>query len=115
MQDAQTTAASTTRLHVRVVDRFRIVQDWGHGGGGVVIREVEIAAACPRCGGPRGAPILSRFCEDGEHYWVDTWTNPCGHLDRYAAVLDEAGLYTGEEVVTNGYAGDWRGRKQGGI
>ncbi len=115
MQDTGVPTTATARLRVRVVDHFRMVQDWGHGGGGIVIREVEIAATCPRCGGPRGAPTLSRFCEDGEFYWVHGWANPCGHLDRYAAVLVEAGLYNGEEVVTNAYAGGWIGQKQGGI
>ena len=92
-----------------------MAQAWGHGGGVVVIRQVAIAPTRPRCGGPRGMPTLSRYCEDGEFYWVHNWTNPCRHLDRYAAVLVEAGVYSGEEVVTNRYAGGWTGRKQGSL
>lgn len=63
---------------------------WGNGGGGVVIRTVEIADTCPKCGGPRGEPKLNRYCDDGEFYYVHNWENPCGHVDKYQDVLLEA-------------------------
>jgi hypothetical protein len=53
--------------------------------------EVEISKTCPVCGGPRGEPGWYNFCEDGEWYSVNTWQNPCGHVDHYADVLIEAG------------------------
>jgi hypothetical protein len=53
---------------------------------------VEIADTCPQCGGPRGEPAPNHFRECGEWYTVDTWENPCGHMDRYPDVLREAGF-----------------------
>ncbi|MGW4774205.1 hypothetical protein ACWEO2_39955 [Nocardia sp. NPDC004278] len=54
---------------------------WALGLYGPVLT-VDIGTHCPRCGEPRGLP-----------QWrgrVQTWTNPCGHLDRPAALIDEA-------------------------
>ena len=101
-------------LRVRVVDRFAMVQAWGHGAsGGAVLADVEIAGSCPSCCGLRGLPMRRRFCEDGEFYDADTWTNPCGHVDRYSAVPVEGGRHNGHETVTNSWAGPgWVGRKQ---
>jgi rRNA maturation protein Nop10 len=56
---------------------------------GVRIVTVEVAAECPRCGGPRGEAVPSRFPEDGDWYVVDRWKNACGHIDSYSAVLAE--------------------------
>lgn len=71
-----------------------------HGTGreytGVRIVTVEVAAECPRCGGPRGDGIPYRFPEDGDYYVVDRWQNPCGHTDSYAAVLAEYRRRTAE-------------------
>ena len=53
-------------------------------------RNVTIADTCPVCGGKRGEPKFRSFCEDGEWYGADVWTNECGHVDKYAAVLAEA-------------------------
>ena len=55
---------------------------------------VEVADTCPVCGGPRGEPTPHSQCEDGEWFSLNTWTNPCGHLDRYPDVLVEAGYVT---------------------
>ncbi|MFZ3595123.1 hypothetical protein [Streptomyces sp. BH104] len=67
------------------------VCDRGTGPGyeGVGIATVTVAAECPRCGGPRGSAVPYRSCEDGEWYTVHKWTNGCGHVDSYAAVLAE--------------------------
>lgn len=58
----------------------------------IVVTEVEIAPVCPQCGGPRGKPQTLRFRDlpTGHFYAVSCWENPCGHLDRYDAVLAEA-------------------------
>jgi hypothetical protein len=52
-----------------------------------VLRTINIPDRCPKCGGERGAPTLTRQCEDGEFYYVHTWTNPCGHIDKYADLI----------------------------
>lgn len=82
-------ACPGSTLRVRVIDRGT-----GPGYEGLTIREVAIAATCPVCGGPRGVDADGvstvrphRFCEDGAWYTCDRWTNPCGHIDTYAAVL----------------------------
>jgi hypothetical protein len=51
---------------------------------------IEIADTCPVCGGPRGAPVLRPYCEDGWHYSVHNWANPCGHLDTYPDAIRES-------------------------
>ena len=51
---------------------------------------VEIDDKCPICGGPRGEPYNHRFYECGDWYSVDRWDNPCGHIDKYRDVLEEA-------------------------
>ncbi|MFG3510197.1 hypothetical protein ACGF5F_32395 [Streptomyces sp. NPDC047821] len=83
---SQTTPITMT---VRVCDRGT-----GRGYVGVAIRTVTIAATCPQCGGPRGTDTVRNhnFHEDGEWLSVDRWTNPCGHVDMYSAVLREARL-----------------------
>jgi hypothetical protein len=74
---------------VRVRDRGKEAP-WGSGPTHPVVRDIRIPPVCPRCGGPRGVPVTTHQYEDGEHYWVDTWTNQCGHLDRYTDVIAEA-------------------------
>lgn len=63
---------------------------WGVGMTRPVTRTVTISANCPECGARRGEPQGRNSCDDGAHYWVQTWDNPCGHLDTYAAVITEA-------------------------
>lgn len=63
---------------------------WGSGPTNPVTREVTISDRCPRCGGPRGEPSGLNSCEDGAWYWVQTWQNPCGHIDLYDEVILEA-------------------------
>jgi hypothetical protein len=76
-------------MTVRVRDRS-LEAPWGSGLTTPVVRTITIDAACPRCGGPRGVPTNLNQCDDGANYSVDVWTNPCGHLDVYANVVDEA-------------------------
>lgn len=52
--------------------------------------QIEIADTCPVCGCKRGKPTPGQFCEDGEWFMVDTWRNPCGHLDMYKDCYFEA-------------------------
>ncbi len=45
---------------------------------------------CPTCGGPRGE-IRPAISYDGSRRLAcDGWTNPCGHVDTYAAARMEA-------------------------
>ncbi len=55
-----------------------------------IISAVTIAATCPECGGPRGEATRHSRTVDGVLYSVDQWTNECGHVDYYSAVLAEA-------------------------
>ncbi|MEZ3180349.1 hypothetical protein KYY02_17140 [Streptomyces pimonensis] len=78
---------TTGTITVRVCDRGT-----GRDYVGVRIRKVTISDRCPQCGGPRGVDTIRNhnFHEDGEWLSVDRWTNPCGHIDMYSAVLVEA-------------------------
>lgn len=62
----------------------------GYDGAGVVT--VTVNTRCPVCGGPRGWDTVQAytFRHDGERHSVDRWTNPCGHVDVYEAVLQES-------------------------
>jgi hypothetical protein len=76
---------------VTVNDRAADARNWGHGGLFTpALRTVEIADTCPQCGGPRGEVRGYNGCEDGAYYHVNVWTNSCGHIDDYEAVLAEA-------------------------
>jgi hypothetical protein len=69
----------------------------GCGGDCVpAVRQYVISVGCPRCGQIRGRPELQIMfdAECGHYYCVDTWVNPCGHIDRYSDVLLEVGLQT---------------------
>lgn len=70
---------------------------WGVGPTRPVIRTVTISAHCPVCGKRRGEPQGMNQSDDGAHYWVQVWTNPCGHTDMYADVVEEAARIAGED------------------
>lgn len=63
---------------------------WGSGPTSPRTMKITIPAYCPLCGGRRGEPRGANACDDGTWYWVQQWDNPCGHVDRYEAVLAEA-------------------------
>jgi hypothetical protein len=63
---------------------------WGSGLTDPKTRKIVISAFCPKCGERRGEPEGANQCDDGAYFWVQVWTNPCGHLDRYEDVLAEA-------------------------
>lgn len=52
---------------------------------------VTVIWKCPTCGGPRGEPFKT-ISYDGSRrlYDVNGWKNPCGHVDKYADVREEA-------------------------
>ena len=52
---------------------------------------VTLLWSCPLCGGPRGEPVRAVSYDGSRRLGCDGWTNPCGHIDIYAAVRREAG------------------------
>lgn len=76
-------------MRVTVLDRAAMGATWGHGPTRAITVTGEIADTCPRCGGPRGVVRGLNGYEDGEHYHVNIWLNPCGHTDSYFAVVRE--------------------------
>ena len=75
----------TTQKTVLVVDRSQ----WERGPY-PIIRAVTVDWTCPVCGGPRGEPRGYNFYEDGDTYHCHRWDNPCGHVDLYEIVINEA-------------------------
>ena len=76
-------------MTVRVIDRAASNALWGTPNYRIIIKQVTIDDVCPVCGGPRGEPEVKRFYECGDWHECDVWTNPCGHVDKYADVLKE--------------------------
>lgn len=89
-------ATAPATMTVRVRDRSAEAR-WGSGPTRPFVRAVTISAYCPACGERRGKPENANTCDDGEHYSVDRWTNPCGHLDSYADVVTEANALEGQQ------------------
>lgn len=89
-------------MRVTILDRVAslVRQDLGEPGV-AVLRDVEIADRCPTCGAARGVPRRRVVVVEGAQVWLDEWRNPCGHIDHYAGVLIEAGLYGAGERVRN--------------
>lgn len=81
-------------MKVRIMYR----NNWFGGDGWTFYPvDVEISDNCPQCGEKRGKPSRAFQCEDGEFYYVDKWSNSCGHVDYYSDVLVEAGYRRAEE------------------
>jgi hypothetical protein len=74
---------------MRVTIMYRNTMDGGDGWTYYPM-VVEIADNCPVCGCKRGEPKNYYFCEDGEWFEVDTWENPCGHIDKYSDCYRES-------------------------
>ena len=79
----------TVRVRVRAAE-----SEWGHGFTNPCVRTVTISAYCPTCGGRRGTPANLNQCDDGAFFSTDIWTNACGHIDSYPAVVAEAAART---------------------
>jgi len=52
--------------------------------------KVRLRWVCPICGKPRGEIKEGKSYDGSLPLSVDTWENPCGHVDKYADVLKEA-------------------------
>ena len=87
-------------MNVTIRDRSA-ESPWGSGRTNPIARTITIAACCPVCGEGRGEPQGLNQCDDGAYYWVQVWTNPCGHKDNYASVVIEAAKIA-EDVARRG-------------
>ena len=59
-------------------------------GGPPCLRIVTVSAFCPVCLERRGQPRTVCVTSGPRPYWLDVWSNPCGHpQNRAAAVLEE--------------------------
>ena len=52
--------------------------------------EVTLDWVCPVCGGPRGEVFDTISYDGSKRLHCHGWRNPCGHVDKYAAVREEA-------------------------
>lgn len=57
---------------------------------GIFTVTLDIADTCPVCGGPRGEVYPGLSFDGSRRLTVDRWDNPCGHIDKYSAVREEA-------------------------
>jgi hypothetical protein len=55
---------------------------------------------CPVCGGPRGEVYDARSYDGSRILYCDGWINPCGHVDKYADVRNEASAPATPAAVT---------------
>ena len=80
------------KLPPQTIQRTIFFRNTYTGGDGWIFYplKVLIGARCPRCGGPRGEAKPGRVFEDGDVFYVDSWENPCGHVDNYADCYREA-------------------------
>ena len=51
---------------------------------------VKLLWRCPVCGMPRGEVFPAKSYDGSRVLEVDGWHNPCGHVDKYSAVREEA-------------------------
>ncbi len=47
---------------------------------------VRVPWVCLHCGGPRGEPTAGLSYDGSRRLNVDTWQNPCGHVETYSAI-----------------------------
>lgn len=51
---------------------------------------VTLEWKCPQCGGRRGNPYWGLSFDGSRRMNVHQWNNPCGHIDKYHDVRNEA-------------------------
>jgi hypothetical protein len=57
---------------------------------GIHQTHIRVRWTCPVCGGPRGEINTVRSYDGSRILYVDGWNNPCGHVDKYVNVREEA-------------------------
>jgi hypothetical protein len=87
MADEATGVTETAGVVVRTV---RIPGSDDHAGW--YATAVTLLWECPRCGGPRGEVEAAVSYDGSRRLGCDGWSNPCGHVDGYAALRREAGI-----------------------
>jgi hypothetical protein len=79
----------TTQHHDPTERRtVRIPGSTDHAGHHLITTTLQWV--CPVCGGPRGEVHPAMSYDGSRRLACDGWTNPCGHLDTYAAARLEA-------------------------
>lgn len=57
---------------------------------GILTSTVRLLWVCPVCQGPRGDVYPTVSYDGSRRLDCDGWQNPCGHVDKYFAVREEA-------------------------
>ncbi len=47
---------------------------------------VTLPWVCRACDAPRGEPIRTTSWDGSRQLAVDSWSNPCGHVEKYSKV-----------------------------
>jgi hypothetical protein len=71
--------------------------------GGIYSRVISVPWKCLECGGPRGKPVKGFSYDGSRTLLVDTWTNPCGHVETFARVRLEYGFIEPLGRVADGF------------
>lgn len=76
-----------------------------HGGHSKI--RVFVEWVCPVCGSPRGE-AFGGISWDGSRRLsgIDAWINPCGHVDKYSDVRNEAAAladFLHKKAATDGH------------
>ncbi len=74
---------------IKTVEIPRVSEHEGYPGN--IIR-VNLKWVCPVCGAVRGNTVRSFSFDGSRRLGVDAWLNPCGHIDYYDNVREEAKL-----------------------
>lgn len=85
-QKKEQTSTQTETMTVTIYSR----NDWNG------TRTVTISTFCS-CGQRRGTPFLTVYWKDERCYQVHKWENPCGHVETYKDVLNEAAQLAAKE------------------
>lgn len=60
-----------------------------HAGYSSNLGTFEIEDKCPKCNKPRGKIFEAISYDGSRRLHVDSWINPCGHIDLYEDVRKE--------------------------
>ena len=57
---------------------------------GIRAAKVILKWECPVCGEMRGETTTGRSYDGSKILYCNTWINPCGHIDKYSDIREEA-------------------------
>ena len=72
------------------IDEMKTVRIPLHLGHASVEVSVDLVWKCPICGRRRGEPFSTHAFDGSMRLYVDGWENPCGHIEKYEDVWQEA-------------------------